>query len=111
MKIEFTSPEITQFANGNDVFINDGKPIPVTPGQAAAFLSARARIGKEMVNVFQAVESGEVSTPTETPTVASLSKDHTREELQEMAKQLGLDGDDYTNKTELATAILAAKGE
>lgn len=40
-------------------------------------------------------------------TVDSLVAGHSRAELEQMAKDKGLDGNSYTNKTELATAILA----
>lgn len=42
-------------------------------------------------------------------TVESLVADNTRDVLNERAKAAGLDGDSYTNKTELATAILEAE--
>lgn len=42
-------------------------------------------------------------------TVESLVAGNSREELNKRAKDAGLDGDSYTNKTELATAILEAE--
>jgi len=113
MRLEFAHDEITTYAVGNDVYQNDGKAIEVHPGAASAFLAAKASVNGKMVNVFKPAQSeinaASKETEDQPETAVSLSKAHSREELVEMAKEYGLDGDQYTNKTELATAILAAK--
>lgn len=45
----------------------------------------------------------------ETP--ASLAKAHNKEELSAMAVELGLDGNSYTSKNELAQAIISKRNE
>lgn len=113
MKLEFAYNEISAYAVGNDVYQNEGKAIEVHPGAASAFLAAKAKVGGKMVNIFKPAQSeinaASKESEEQPETAVSLSKAHSREDLVEMAKQYGLDGDGYTNKQELATAILAAK--
>jgi hypothetical protein len=115
MKLEFTNNEIKEYSNGPFHVVNSGAPFDAPHGAATAFLAAKHPIGDELVNVFRPVEidgnaaQDDTETPVETP--ESLAKANNRDALLEMAKEHGLDGDSYTNKLELATAILAVKGD
>ncbi len=108
MKIQFTDKRISEYKNGDFHAINDGEPIEVNPAIAGEFLAAKHVLDGEFVPVFELVEAEGSSKEQESFTVESLAK-MKREKLEKMAKEAGLDGNSYTNKTELATAILAAK--
>lgn len=113
MKIEFTTDKITEFATGNFYVKNTGSAFDIPHGTAPDFLSKQHLIDGEWVPVFKVAEidgNVEVVVEGEIETVESLAK-KTRPELEELAKDAGLDGDSYMNKTELATAILAVKGD
>lgn len=140
MKIEFTSPRISEYYNGGFHVINDGTEIPEVFGDLAKDLLAATHVlDGETVPVFQEV----VPPPAEKPapkkaaakkgkakgskaaaeptdhdsetvvTAESLAEAHDRDELITMAKEAGLDIDpddnNYTDKVELAAAILSAK--
>lgn len=116
MKIEFAHDEIKSYSNGEFVVENTG-PFDAPYGSATAFLKAKATImtadGPKLVNVFrpadgESVVEGEIA-PVETP--ETLAKSHDREALNTMAKEYGLEGETYGTKVELATAILAVKGD
>ena len=109
MKIQFANDEIKEFSVGHHHYTNTGEPFDVPPAAATGFLTAKHFLDGEFVHVFEPadVDVSEGSSDT----VESLVKAHSREELETMAKELGLDGNAHTNKTELATAILAAKGD
>ena len=111
MKIEFTTPEITEFTTGNFYVKNTGKPFDIPMGSETDFLSHQHPIDGNLVNVFKpaTVDGNVVVVENEAETIESLQK-MSREELEALAKESGLDGDSYTNKKELATAIMAVKG-
>lgn len=113
MKIQFAHTEINEYAVANLVFKNDGKAFDVDEVLGRELLFVEHSLdGTTMVKVFElagagkqpADDAGDADTPE---TLAKLP----RKDLEAMAKDAGLDGDGYTNKLELATAILAAKGE
>jgi len=108
MNLKFAHPQINEYATGNFYFKNDGKAFEVDAVMGRELLWAKASVDGEMVNVFE--EAGKPAVADEPDTVESLAK-RGRKELEAMAKEAGLDGDSYTNKQELAAAILAAKGE
>lgn len=114
MNLKFTTTEISEFATGNFHKVNDGKAFEVDAVFGRELLHAKHFLGGEVgwVNVFEeagaaAAAEAAADEPDELKTLSKLS----RAELQELAKEAGLDGDGYTNKKELATAIMAAKGE
>lgn len=126
MKLQFTTENISEYKNGPYHFVNDGKPFEVEPSLAADFLAAQHQLDGEPCPIFEVVPAdsevvdsvpedtsdseSESESEEETETAELLAKKHSRAELEQMAKDAGLDGDSYTNKTELADAILAAKG-
>jgi len=118
MKIKFTDERIQSYSNGPYHFINDGEPIEVSPVLVDDFLAARFPLDGVMAPTFELVEDTEEATESqssdeseEEETVESLTKKFSRTELEQMAIDAGLDGNTYTNKAELATAIIAAKQE
>lgn len=110
MKIQFTDKRITEYKNGHFYAANDGTPIDLDPNIADDILAATHMLDGVPSPVFEMAES-QADDTEEPETVESLAKKHSRPELEQLAKDAGLDGNTYTNKTELATAILAAKEE
>ena len=53
-------------------------------------------------------DAGKKSESKDEMTAEDLAANHKRKELEKMAKEKGLDGNTYTNKQELAEAILNA---
>ena len=118
MKLIFTDDRISEYKNGDFYAKNTGEPVEVSPAIADEILAATHRLDGAFVPVFElagadkpADESTEETEESEPETVESLAKKHNRAELEEMAKEAGLDGNTYTNKTELAAAILAANDQ
>ena len=115
MKIEFAHDEINSYSNGEFVVVNNG-PFDAPYGAAATFLKAKATIrtkdgSTELVNVFRPADGESVIEGEATETPETLAKANSKDALLELAKEYGLDGETYANKVELATAILAVKGD
>lgn len=59
--------------------------------------------------LIEGVDSESNAAESVIETAENLAKSNSRESLEQMAKDAGLDGNSYTNKTELAQAILDTK--
>ena len=101
MKIQFVEG-VLEYANGDYHRKNNGKPFDVDRRFAEDVLLPSG--------YFESLEAVEAREAEEAATVETLAK-LKREELEERAKEAGLDGDSYTNKHELATAIVNAEKE
>lgn len=108
MKLKFAHDEISEYASGT-FHVKNGKPFEVDAVMGQELLWAKHDLNGEMVNVFERADAGKTDETPEPETPESLAK-LSRKDLEKLAKDAGLDGDVYTNKLELATAIVTAKG-
>jgi hypothetical protein len=122
MKIEFTDERIKEYYEGGIHELNDGEPIEVSEAKGQEMLKKIHFLDDKEVHVFQKVKeeapaddasAEDTAAASDQPgdfleTAEQLAKNK-REDLEKMAREAGLDGDSYTNKTELAQAIVAAR--
>lgn len=120
MKFKFTDNSVAEFATGGfyakndngDLIDADGAPIDVDPAMANDLLKLKHVVNGEESPMFEIAKDEEPeAAPADENTVEFLVKKHNRAELVQMAKDAGLDGDSYTNKSELAEAILNSQKE
>lgn len=122
MKLEFTDERIKEYYEGGLHYTNDGEPIEVSESLGQEMLKKVHFLDDKQVPVFRVVapENAEAETPTgETEGAPEESANflesaeqlarNSRADLEKMAREAGLDGDSYTNKSELAQAIVAAR--
>lgn len=67
--------------------------------------------GKKVDAWGNEIKASKTTEADEPETAESLAKGSTRDELNKRAKASGLDGNSYTNKPELAAAILEAESK
>ena len=126
MKLKFVNNTVAECSTGGFYAKNDdgnlvdaeGKPVEVNPLMVEDLLAMRHSTAGEAMPVFELVEDADAEEPnapdsdgSEPVTAESLVKGNSREQLEEMAKAAGLDGNTYTNKKELAEAILNSQKE
>jgi hypothetical protein len=123
MQIKFTDERIKEYFEGGIHFTNDGEPIDVSDSQGEEMLKKIHFLDDKEVKVFERVvdedadtedaadesSTDDESTPADVVETAEQLSKNRREDLEKMARDEGLDGDSYTNKTELAQAIVAAR--
>lgn len=123
MQIKFSDERIKEYYEGGLHILNDGEPLEVSELQGNEMLKAIHFLDDKQVPVFEKVKEPTANDESEAEdeeaddrepeevfleTAEQLAK-KTRAELIKMAVDAGLDGDNYTNKTELAQAIVAAR--
>lgn len=112
MKLKFAN-DFNEYAEGQLHFKNDGSPIEVDNVLGRQLLFAKGWLGGEMVPVFAEVGADIETEPEGGHTVESLMALPKRE-LAKVARAAGLDGNEFSDKEEIAKAIIeatAAKGE